>query len=162
MLELWDLYNAHREKIGVSLPRGAPIPLGCYHLVVSIWIRNLKGQYLISQRHPCKPYPLFWECTGGSALTGEDSLQAAIREVKEELGFVLDKSGGSLIYQERRENTQDFYDVWMFKCDFDIDRCILQEGEVISVQWASKKQILELQDSGKLHPLLSYVKKIIP
>ena len=46
-----------------------------------MWIRNSKGQYLISQRSANRPtYPLMWECVGGSVVKGEDSLQGAIRE----------------------------------------------------------------------------------
>ena len=52
-----------------------------------MWIRNSKGQYLISQRSANRPtYPLMWECVGGSVVKGEDSLQGAIREAKEEAG----------------------------------------------------------------------------
>ena len=58
-----------------------------YHLVVHVWIRNSKGEYLISQRSANRPtYPLMWECVGGSVVKGEDSLQGAIREAKEEVG----------------------------------------------------------------------------
>ena len=84
-MEKWDLYNAKREKSGITVCRGEIIPKGLYHLSVSVWIVNQQGQYLLSQRHPKKQYPLYWECTGGSVLSGETSLQGAIREVKEEL-----------------------------------------------------------------------------
>jgi isopentenyldiphosphate isomerase len=63
MTELWDLYNEERKKTGTIL-RGTPIPKGQYHLVISAWIVNSKGEYLLSQRHPNKAYPYFWECTG--------------------------------------------------------------------------------------------------
>ena len=86
-MEKWDLYNAKREKSGITVCRGEIIPKGLYHLSVSVWIVNQQGQYLLSQRHPKKQYPLYWECTGGSVLSGETSLQGAIREVKEELGI---------------------------------------------------------------------------
>ncbi len=99
MTELWDLYNGKREKTGRILQRGKPIPKGFYHLTVSVWIMNNQGQYLISQRHPNKSYPLYWECTGGSVLASEDSMQGALREVKEELGIELDTRNGKLIYQ---------------------------------------------------------------
>ena len=88
-MEKWDLYNAKREKSGITVCRGEIIPKGLYHLSVSVWIVNQQGQYLLSQRHPKKQYPLYWECTGGSVLSGETSLQGAIREVKEELGISL-------------------------------------------------------------------------
>lgn len=65
MKEVWDLYDAKGNKTGYTLVRGRPIPEGCYHLVVSVWIINNRGEYILSQRHPDKPYPLRWECTGG-------------------------------------------------------------------------------------------------
>ena len=79
MKEVWDLYDAKGNKTGYTLVRGRPIPEGCYHLVVSVWIINNRGEYLLSQRHPDKPYPLRWECTGGAVLSGEDSLGGALR-----------------------------------------------------------------------------------
>ena len=162
MREVWDLYRGSGEKAGITVLRGDPIPEGLYHLSVSTWIRNGTGQYLLSQRHPDKQYPLLWECTGGCALSGEDSLQTAVREVGEELGVALDPGGGALIYRERREQPQDFYDVWLFQADFDLGSCILQKEEVVAARWALKEQIAELFRQGKLHPLLSYFAEVIP
>ena len=45
-MEKWDLYNAKREKTGLTMQRGENIPKGLYHLVVSAWIVNQQGQYL--------------------------------------------------------------------------------------------------------------------
>lgn len=53
-MEKWDLYNAKREKSGITVCRGEIIPKGLYHLSVSVWIVNQQGQYLLSQRHPKK------------------------------------------------------------------------------------------------------------
>ena len=136
-MEKWDLYNAKREKSGITVCRGEIIPKGLYHLSVSAWIVNQQGQYLLSQRHPKKQYPLYWECTGGSVLSGETSLQGAIREVKEELGILLTPGSEKLIYQSRRENVQDFYDVWLFHKDIKIEEMRLQETEVVDVQWVN-------------------------
>ena len=85
--EIWDLYNENRKLLGKDHIRGEQLPIDGYHLVVHVWIRNSKGQYLISQRSANKPtYSLMWECVGGSVVKGEDSLQGAIREAKEEVG----------------------------------------------------------------------------
>ena len=74
------------------------IPDGYCHLVVHVWIRNSKGEYLVSQRSANRPVnPLLWECVGGSVLKGEDSLTAALREVKEEIGLDLSQSSGRLL-----------------------------------------------------------------
>lgn len=117
MTERWDLYNGAGEKTDVTIFRGMPIPKGYYHLSVSAWICNSKGQYLLSQRHPKKQYPLLWECTGGSVLAGEDSLCGALREVREELGITLDPEGAEQLCHTRRDSVQDFYDVWQFHAD---------------------------------------------
>ena len=65
MKEKWDLYDVNRNKTGLTWIRGMAIPKGYYHLVVSVWIQNDCGEYLLSRRHPNKQYPLCWECTGG-------------------------------------------------------------------------------------------------
>lgn len=98
-MEIWDLYNENRELLGIDHIRGKELPEGCYHLVVHAWIRNSKGEYLISQRSADRPtFPLMWECVGGSVLKGEDSLSGAIREVQEEVGLILSPDTGKLIH----------------------------------------------------------------
>ena len=131
-MEKWDLYNAKREKSGITVCRGEIIPKGLYHLSVSAWIVNQQGQYLLSQRHPKKQYPLYWECTGEK-----------------------------LIYQSRRENVQDFYDVWLFHKDIKIEEMRLQETEVVDVQWVSSDKLFEMFRLKQLHPLITYVEQLI-
>lgn len=46
--ELWDLYTADREKTGEFHIRGNELPDGKYHIVVSVWIKNREGKYIIS------------------------------------------------------------------------------------------------------------------
>ena len=160
-MEKWDLYNAKREKTGLTMQRGENIPKGLYHLVVSAWIVNQQGQYLLSQRHPDKQYPLYWECTGGSVLSGENSLQGAVREVKEELGITLAPEQGKPIYQFRREDMQDFYDVWLFHADIDIKEMVLQKTEVVDVQWVNQDKLLNMFQKKQLHPLITYIDTLI-
>ena len=160
-MEKWDLYNAKREKTGLTMQRGENIPKGLYHLVVSAWIVNQQGQYLLSQRHPDKQYPLYWECTGGAVLSGENSLQGAVREVKEELGITLAPEQGKPIYQFRREDMQDFYDVWLFHADIDIKEMVLQKTEVVDVQWVNQDKLLNMFQKKQLHPLITYIDTLI-
>ena len=89
MAEIWDLYDAERRRTGKTMMRGEPVPRGFYTLSVSVWLTNGRGEYLLSKRHPAKKFPNLWECTGGGALAGEESLEAGVREVREELGIVL-------------------------------------------------------------------------
>lgn len=161
MLELWDLYNKNKEKTGLTLERDKSIPKELYHLIVSAWIVNNRGEYLISQRHPNKPYPLYWECTGGSVLAGESSLKGAVREVREELGIILNDQKARLIYQTRRESSQDFYDAWMFYVDAPITSLSLQATEVINAQWVDKEKLYDMLYKQELHPLIDYIDRVI-
>lgn len=154
MKEKWDLYDAKRNKTGHILTRGMAVPKGYYHLVVSVWIRNDRGEYLLSRRHPNKEYPLCWECTGGSVLAGESSLSGAVREVKEELGIDLKPAAGRRISQICREETQDLYDVWVFDENIAISDIVLQKTEVVDVKWVTKCELLRMGKNGELHPLL--------
>lgn len=102
--EIWDLYNENRELMGKDHVRGELLPIDGYHLVVHVWIRNSKGEYLISQRSANRPtYPLMWECAGGSVVKGEDSLLGAIREVKEEVGIDLMPENGQVLFTKTRK-----------------------------------------------------------
>jgi 8-oxo-dGTP diphosphatase len=144
--ELWDAYDENRVKTGKIVERGHGKDV--YHLVVSVWIRSSKGEYLISKRSPNKPDPLMWECTGGSAVMGEDSLTAAVREVGEELGVTLNPENGRLFTSIVRPWYPDILDVWLFEQDVDINTVVLQEGETCDAMWASKNTILKMIDEG--------------
>ncbi|MEN1968066.1 hypothetical protein WMZ97_08315 [Lentibacillus sp. N15] len=53
-MEKWDLYDDKRHKIGKTHVRGVPLPEGCYHIVVYVWIQNDHEELLLSKRHPNK------------------------------------------------------------------------------------------------------------
>lgn len=94
MSEFWDIYDKDRKLTGRTVERGKPMGRDEYHIVVNVWIRNSKGQWLISKRTANKHFPLLWEPTGGSAVAGESSFDAALRETREELGVELDPEKG--------------------------------------------------------------------
>lgn len=162
MKEIWDLYDKDRNITSLSQIRGEVIPNGYYHLVVHVWIKNNKGYYLISQRSASREKdPLMWECVGGSALKGEDSLSAALREVHEEVGVVLDSEKGKVICTKLREQFQDIVDIWLFEYDGEININNATTDEVAQFLWMSKKEIMVLADSGKLLKNLLYFFDII-
>lgn len=150
-MEHWDLYDKKRNKINKIVKRGDILKDDEYHIVVNAWIRNSKNEFLITQRAANKKYAFMWECTGGSALAGETSLTAAVREVKEELGIDLDESTGKLLGSTLRHypNCPDIFDVWIFTCDISIEDVTIQKEEVCDVMWASVEKIKELYNEKK-------------
>lgn len=145
--ELWDVYDSNRNLAGRTHRRADPLRNGDYHLVVHIWLQNSRGEFLITKRAPDKGFPNMWECTGGSAVAGDDSLKAAIREVKEETGLNAKPENGSCVFSITRED--NICDVWLFRQDFDINDVVLQENETVDAKYASKDEIRRMIKTGE-------------
>ena len=160
--EVWDLYSENREYLGRDHIRGEQLPPDGFHLVVHVWIRNAKGEYLISQRSANRPrYPLMWECVGGSVIKGEDSLQGAIREVKEEVGIDIEPDKGQVLLTKVRKVMEgkivnDIVDVWLFGYDGEVDLSNATTDEVAQVAWMSVEQIMNLHNQKLLVGTLEY------
>jgi mutator protein MutT len=160
-VEEWDIYDNYRNKTNRFHVRGTPFENGEYHIVVHVWIMNDKGEILLVKRHPKKPFPNLWECPGGSVLRGEDSCQAAIREVQEEIGVSLFLSNGKVIKSERRDHFNDFYDVWLFNQSFNLADCVLQKDEVSDSKWVTKRELHSMYNEKYLVPTLSYFRELL-
>lgn len=160
--EIWDLYDENRELLGKDHVRGEQLPIDGYHLVVHVWIRNSKGEYLISQRSANRPtFPLMWECVGGSVVKGEDSLLGAIREAKEEVGVDLNPENGQVLFTKTRKIIEgkifnDIMDVWLFEYDGEVDLSNATTDEVAQVAWMNRSQIKELFDANMFVDTLEY------
>ena len=148
--ELWDVYDEAGEKTGALHRRGDPLAPGEKHLCVHIWILNAAGAYLITRRAEGKSMPGLWECTGGCALAGEDGLTAALREVREETGLLLDPGEPELLLRW----TGEFFlcDVFLVRREFDPAALTLQPGETSAARSAGKAEILALRANGRFVP----------
>lgn len=156
-MELWDLYTEGRQLSGRTHIRGEAIPEGFYHLVVHVWIRNSRGEYLISQRSASRPtFPLMWECVGGSVTKGEVSLTGAIREAKEEVGVDLLPEQGRVVFTRTRRGFGDIMDVWLFDYDGPVDLKNATTDEVAQAHWMTVEEIRVLYRAGKLVNTLEY------
>ena len=145
--ELWDIYDEAGNKTGRVQRRGDPFAPGDRHLCVHVWIRNAKGQYLLTKRAPGKAMAGLWECTGGSALLGEGSLTAALREAREETGLVLDPKNGELLF--RFSGVHFHCDVWRFTQDYNKSDIVLEPSETCDFQLADTEMIRRLNESGQ-------------
>lgn len=135
-MELWDLYNADGIKTGNVIKRGNSIEEGYYHLAVEVWILNSNSQILIQKRSKSKKtLPNMWGMTTGCIVSGEDSLEGAIREAKEEIGIDITKDEMKVFRSMIHEDT--LWDVYLVKKEYDISKAILQEEEVAGLLIAS-------------------------
>ena len=98
--ELWDVLDKNGEPTGKTVSRGfkGAFPKGKYHLVVHIWIKNSKGEFLIQKRSSFKqPMAGEWAATGGAVVAGEESREGAKRELFEELGITPSDNDFTLV-----------------------------------------------------------------
>lgn len=157
-MELWDIYDENRAKTGRTMVRGEEMQQGDYHMVVHVCIFGSDEKMLIQQRQPFKEgWGGMWDVTvGGSAVSGDSSRTAAVREVKEEIGLDIDLDGIRPVMTVNFE--RGFDDYYIIEKDVDITALTLQPEEVKAVKWADLDEICTMIDSGEFIP---YEKEII-
>lgn len=74
----------------------------------------------MSKRSPEKQYAYCWECTGGSVQAGENTWEAACREVYEELGIDISSLTGKKLISKKEKNKRTFmmYGLYMVNLDY--------------------------------------------
>ena len=94
-------------------------------------------------------------------MKGEDSLQGAIREAKEEVGVDLIPENGQVLFTKTRKIIDgkiynDIMDVWLFEYDGEVDLGNDTTDEVAQVAWMNREQIKELFDANMFVDTLEY------
>ena len=149
-MELWDVLDGQGNRTGRTMIRGSRIQKGDYHLVVHIWAKNERGEYLIQKRsQTVRSMPGMWASTSGSVVAGEESLETAVREVREELGITARPE--ELEFLCRMTRRHDFADVYLLRKPFRIEELVLQPEEVERVMWASEQKIRQMIREGTFH-----------
>lgn len=149
MAEYWDLYDNDRTPLNRTQLRGESLQEGTYHVVVSVWTVNQENKLLMTLRSEDKElYPNLWENTSGSVVQGETSLQAALRELKEETGIVASEDEITFVGTARKEAS--FVDIYLVKKHIDPASIILQEGETIDFRWVTFSELEHMDEKGLL------------
>lgn len=157
MRELWDVYTKERKKTGKNCIRGEQGNLleDEFHLWIMVWIKNPKtGKYLVSQRAADKDTdPLKWETVAGHAVSGETSLNAALREVYEEVGITLQPENATILatkvaltYDGCRHNW--IRDSYYFETTEEPDLPKATTKEVVQTKWLTVPEIREIYNHG--------------
>ena len=146
-MEFFDLYSVNRQPLGRRVLRGAPIPHGEYHIVVQVMTINSNGEILLTQRVPEKTSGGKWECSGGCAVSGETSREAAVRELFEETGIRADEDELGLEWSLTTDSMlRDFY---ILVKDVPLNAMRLQSIEVCAAKWVSFERLCEMARCGQ-------------
>ena len=151
-MEVWDVYDINRNRIeGRTSVRGSDdMTDDEFHLVVFAVVCDDDGKLLCSMRDRNKMFGGTWEFCGGSALSGETSREAAERELLEETGLNVKGCDGKIIAGNTKywKGSNWFYDVWLFRCGFDVQALIPQKGEVEKIEKYTLEEVKYFLESG--------------
>lgn len=138
-MELNDIYDKNRKRTGRVHRRGTPWKKGEYGLVVCVWVYDGKGNILLTRRAAGKSHAGTWENSGGAAKAGENSLEAIVRELREETGIQAKAEDFELLSSTRDRNT--FFDHYCLQTDVSLENIKLLPGETDAVKWVTFPEI---------------------
>lgn len=141
-MELLDVIN-EKGKVLFTKDRKSIYLDGNLHRTVHIWIINSKKELLVQKRGANKDtYPNLWAIsTAGHVKAGDNSIETALRELKEEVGVKAREEELEFLFQIRRKeiqgenkiNTLD--DVYLIERDLDIEKTKLQFSELTDIKY---------------------------
>ncbi len=151
-MEIWDLYDENRKPLNKTIERGNNLGDNEYRLTVHVCIFNNKNEMLIQQRQSFKKgWPNAWDISlGGCVVTGENTKEAAQREVFEELGLKVDFSTMRPYFTINFDG--GFDDYYFLNKNVQVKDLKLQYSEVQAAKWASLDEILRMIDNKQFIP----------
>lgn len=139
MEEYWDIYDENRVFQNRTIRRGDPFEDGEYYVSCEAWLKNSKGEMLITLRSPNKKAGGLWEFVGGGVLAGETTAQATVREVKEEIGIDITESQLLFLHEYKQRNY--FMDIYLVNIDVNIKNLVLNKEETANAKWVTKEEL---------------------
>ncbi|GAB6097708.1 hypothetical protein JCM14469_39620 [Desulfatiferula olefinivorans] len=150
--ETIDVLTDDGEITGRTEPRETIHALGLWHRTVHIWIVNDDRDILLQKRAQAKKtHPGLWDVScAGHISTGETSLDAARKELFEELGLDLSPAELMFLFTEKVETLHDegryidreFHDIFLVRKNVPLTDLTLQADEVAALMY------LPLRDFG--------------
>ena len=154
-MEFIDILTEDGKETGIKKERNLVHVDGDWHKVVQIFVINNQGILLQQRALTKKSDPGKWcASASGHISTGEKSIEAAIKEFKEELGIKLDKEDFNLVDTFKSPSVRinngnkiinnHFVDLYIVNSDIDIRSVNLQKEEVSQVGYFKKEEFWEM------------------
>lgn len=141
-MEYNDIYDENRNLTGRRHLRGTPWKPGEYGLVVCVWVYDGKGRVLLTRRALEKSFAGTWENSGGAAKAGETSLEAIVRELREETGIQANPEEFQLL--ESGKDNFAFYDHYCLHRTTPLSDIVLLPGETDDAKWVTFPEVHEM------------------
>ena len=147
------MLDKNRKLLNKVLPRGSKLNDTEFNQGVEVWILSSDNKILITQRSSLKSHPLMWEAPGGCSLSGETTIQTAIREIKEEIG--LDINCDNLKLLSTQLYKYQFVDIYSIKQDIILSSLKLQSSEIAGAKLVTLKELENMIDNNQVIPYIT-------
>ncbi len=142
-MEMIDVLDKDGNKTGIVKNKKDVYESGDYHKTVHIWIINDNNEILVQKRHPKKEtFPNLWAISvAGHVRSGENSIDAVKRELKEELGQKIDDSNIKFLFTLKRKQPYKNHflnvidDVFLIKLNLNVEETKLQFSELTDIKY---------------------------
>lgn len=166
-MELLEYYNSeNKEKLGIK-ERDLVHNENLWHREVAVFIINEKNEFLIQKRAATKKQkPNMYGICAGHIDPNEEVINAAVREVHEELGVKLDKKDLEFlgIYVNDEEGNKHFKYMYITKITTKIEDMVIQEEELSEVKYITIQEledVIKTQDENYTFSKKEYIKEIL-
>jgi isopentenyldiphosphate isomerase len=161
--ELMDVCDENNNIVGRSM-KSEILRRGLWHRTARVFVYNSKGEILIQLRGKGKElYPDRWDVgAAGHVFAGEDYIDAAIREAKEEIGLSLAKDDLDLLLMDKFQQVwgefieKVFPATYLVRFDGRLSEFMLQKEEVQKLKFVFvdnlEKDLKEFPDKYSPHP----------
>ena len=158
--EYIDILNADGSYSGKSCLKSEIHSNGYYHDTAHVWLYNAHSEILLAQRAAAKTiFPLLWDVSvAGHVDAGEEVIDAAIRETREEIGHEisekdLEKIGVYDCFQSYPNGIKDneFHHTFIAKIKYDLIDLKLDKDEVAQVKFVTIPEFLKLLKNSNLN-----------
>lgn len=160
MEEYYDILDENGNKIGLTKARSLIHKDGDWHRASHVWIINSDNELLISLRSLTKDTcPGYWTMSaGGHVNAGEEPLDAAVRELEEEIGVQLTKDRFKEIFITKQVDSKSskgkiisqFHNVYLVEEDINIEKLEYNKEEVSKIKFIHYKELEKLIANRKI------------
>lgn len=175
-MEYLDILDENGKKIDLKKERGQVHVDGDWHKVVQIFIVNENGIMLQQRSMKKKSDPGKWcASASGHISAGESSINAALKEIKEELGVFLNEGELKLIDTFKSPSIRGkiinnhFVDLYIVTKNIKLSDVTIQEDELEKVEYFTIKEFIDMVNNNDerltntpilFEHLINYMKKV--